>query len=597
MFSDLNPRQKEAACAGDEPLLIVAGAGSGKTKTLTARLAYMITERGIEPERIVAITFTNKAAHEMRERVKALAAKHNIQLSKEPFLGTFHGFGASILRAEGSFFKRNRAFSIYDSDDSLRTVKKILKGYALDKSKTPAYFLKEISRIKSELLTSDRYLSDPNKEIVWVVYEQYEAALEASNAFDFDDLIQKVVLLFEWQPAILAKYQVKYSHVLVDEYQDINTAQYRMLRLLVQGHDRLSVVGDDAQAIYKFRFSDFRNFLNFEKDWPSAKVVLLEQNYRSTRTIIESSSSLIARNAFQKHKELWTANDEGSPVLVKEHENGFLEADYIVHAANELACKGMHVGILYRTNAQSRALEQMFLEYGIEYQLFGALSFYERKEVKDIVAALRYACNPKDEASLARLEKNFLKKTYTLLKEELPAKAQTLKPAELIEYFLQVANFAELLKKDYTNYQERLENVYELAYFAKQFDKLEDFLEKVSLSDAFEARGSKHNKSRHDAHSGISMMTIHLAKGLEFDAVFVAGVNEGILPHQRSMFSPDDVEEERRLLYVAMTRARKELILNFYDAPSHFLYELPPDKVLFDSERPLDDEERYIEYD
>lgn len=594
MFSELNEKQKEAIEHGQGPLLIVAGAGSGKTKTLTSRLAYLIAVKKISPERILAITFTNKAAEEMKERVKTEIKKSGLKLEKEPFVGTFHSFGASILRKEGKFFGRNSVFSIFDNDDSLSVIKKILKNLNIPSSTyAPASLLKEFSRIKSELLDGESFIGSKKSEAVWYLFQEYEKSLEKNNAFDFDDLLEKVVRLFEKNKEVLKKYQSKYDYILVDEYQDTNTAQYRMIKILSALHNNVNVVGDDQQAIYKFRFSDFRNFLNFEKDWPDAKIVLLEQNYRSTKNIIDSSSSLIANNLMQKPKKLWTENQEGSPIRVTEHDDEFSEADFIIQTALGYLKQGKNVGILFRTNAQSRALEQLFLEYEIDYNLFGALTFYERKEVKDLIAALRYVANPADEVSLSRLEKNFYKRTYLTLKETLPSK-ESLKPSQIIDYFMKTTDYAASLQKTYPNYVERLENIQELAYFAEQFSELSQFLEKVSLASPLDGNVRKKRDKKH--LSGANLMTVHLAKGLEFDAVFVAGVNEGLLPHQRSLFSSDDIEEERRLMYVAMTRAKNDLYLNFYNSPSRFLSELPSHNLEFVGEKSLDDEERYIEY-
>lgn len=596
MLSELNDKQREAVEAGDEPLLIVAGAGSGKTKTLTTRLAYLIAERNVKPESILAITFTNKAAHEMKDRALALLHKHNIPITSEPFLGTFHSFGAWILRREAKQFNRTSDFSIFDDDDSQRVIKKILKEFDLEKEKTPAVFRKEISRIKNEFLLRDAYMGSDDRELMWEVYERYEQALEKNNAFDFDDLIEKPVKLFRAQADILSRYQKKFTHILVDEYQDANMAQYWLIRLLAGEHHRITVVGDDAQSIYKFRFSDFRNFLNFEKDWPTAHTIFLEQNYRSTKFIIQSSSGLIAQNEFQKKKELWTNNPEGNQVLVVEHDEEFSQADYVVQEAQQRVARGMRVGVLYRTNAQSRALEQVLLEYDIPYELFGALSFYERREIKDIVAALRFAINPQDSLSYERLEKNFGKRRAAQVRELLPVWAKEKKPAEVIASFLAAMEFENYLKQHTDNFVERMENIAELIYFAQQFTELSGLVEKISLADTFESGGRK-KRRMHEGNAGIFLMTIHLAKGLEFDCVFVVGVNEGILPHQRSLFSQEDLEEERRLMYVAMTRARNELVLNFYQVPSRFLYELPPETVYFKGERSLHDEERYITYD
>ncbi len=599
MLSELNDKQRQAVEADDGPLLIVAGAGSGKTKTLTTRLAYLIAKRGINPESILAITFTNKAANEMKSRALALIQKiTGNSIHSEPFLGTFHSFGAWILRREAKYFNRTAGFSIFDDDDSNRVLKKIIQEFAVKKEKGPAFFRREISRIKNEFMTGESFRGDDGQELVWEVYERYERALEQNNAFDFDDLIEKPVRLFQAQPSVLEMYQKRFLYILVDEYQDVNMAQYWLVRLLAAKHQRITVVGDDAQSIYKFRFSDFRNFLNFEKSWPTARTILLEQNYRSTKHIISASSGLIAKNEFQKKKNLWTENDAGSKVLVVEHDDEFSEADYVVQQARERVRLGKRVGILYRTNAQSRALEQVLLEYDISYELFGALSFYERREIKDIVAALRYAHNPKDTMGIERLEKNFGKRRAAHLREVLPTWAREKKPAEVIAAFMAAVDFEQYLKQHTDNFSERMENIAELIYFAQQFTELSGLIEKISLADTFETSANGRKKRHiHEGKAGIFLMTIHVAKGLEFDSVFVVGVNEGVLPHQRSLFSPEDLEEERRLMYVAMTRARSELVLGFYHVPSRFLYEIPPETVDFKGDRMLNDEDRYIDFD
>lgn len=589
MFSDLNKKQQEAVYAGEGPLLIVAGAGSGKTKTLTSRLAFLIAEKKISPQRILAITFTNKAAEEMKLRALRMISDIGWVGDEGPFLGTFHSFGARILRKEARRFSRTSAFSIFDKDDSLRVIKRILKNRSLQKPTAPA-LLKHISRRKSECegpVEDDFSLES-------ALYDDHEKELERQNAFDFDDLIEKPVRLFLSHPEILKKYQSQFDYILVDEYQDINSAQYQLVKLLSSHHQNVNVVGDDQQSIYGFRFSDFRNFLNFEKDWEKARVVMLEQNYRSTRHIIEASSALIARNTFQKTKTLWTENEEGERIRVVEQADEFSEADFVTDKARKLYDRGWSVGILFRTNAQSRALEQAFLEKNIPYTLFGALSFYERKEIKDVTAALRYAANPKDEISFLRLENEFSKKISGDLARELPLLTKEL-PAKILEKFLSLTDYAQYLKKNYPNASDRMENVLELLSFSRQFWDLPKLLEKITLVNPLDDYGKR--KAKKDTTRGISMMTIHLSKGLEFDGVLLTGANEGILPHQRSLGSQEDMEEERRLMYVAMTRARKELWLNFFGVPSRFLYELPPEKVDFLVDRPLSDDERYIEYD
>ncbi len=621
IFQHLNKKQQEAVENLEGPILIVAGAGSGKTRTLTSRLAAILTS-GVAPESVVAITFTNKAAEEMKNRIMNNESRimdlknkkisdeniHNslFMLHNSPFIGTFHSLGARILKSEADFAGRTSNFSIFDADDSLRLIKTIVKN--LNSKTNPLILRKEFSRIKSEL-------SDPEDEdsTIKFLFKEYETALQKNNAFDFDDLLAKPVEIFQNHLEILKKYQKKFQYLLVDEFQDTNTAQYIFVKLLAGGHRNLSVVGDDQQSIYKFRGSNFKIFLNFEKDWPKTKTVFLEQNYRSTGNIIKAASSLIAKNKFQKHKNLWTENDDGNPVKAIEHYDEDEEAEWIVDKISNFPClpagrqfpisnKSTTIAVLYRTNAQSRAIESALIERGIAYKIFGGVKFYERKEIKDIVAILRWAFNPNDTVSFERIKTNFLKKPFLEIQEKIPKIAGELPPIELINFILEITGYLNQLKKNYDNFREREENINELVYYASEFNNLRDFLEKISLFQSSDAVNKSNVKGQ---MSNVHLMTIHLAKGLEFDAVFIVGCNEGLLPHQMSYHNDEEIEEERRLMYVAMTRARKELFLNFYNLPSRFLSEIAPETVEFISNNRdkfetlsdfLDDEERYIEF-
>jgi len=593
---DLNPMQTEATRIKKGPLLIVAGAGSGKTKTLTSLLASLLGA-GVKPDTVIAITFTNKAADEMKKRVNKVIGQKS--LVKNPFIGTFHSLGVRILKEEAKKTGRKPTFSIYDSDDSLRLLKLVLKKLNMPSDTyKPAMVARKISRIKNELMER----GDIEDKRFLKIFDAYEQALQEGNSFDFDDLIEKVVRIFYENPAILKKYQKKFQYILVDEYQDINTSQYWFIKLLADEHKNIFVVGDDAQSIYRFRGSDFRNFLNFERDWPNAKVVFLEQNYRSTKNIIGAASALIKNNAMQKFKELWTENHEGEPITIFEAENEDEEANRIVDEVQSSISSGKEVAILYRTNAQSRAIEQALLERNISYEIFGGIRFHARKEVKDILAGLRYALNPQDTISKERLEKTFYKKIATSLIEELPSMGLQLSVVELIGFFLQHTNYLSYLASNYRNAEERTENVEEVIKLASEIDTLglkpptglQIFLEKMSLLQGND-KSSGGIGGQAQLVSRVKLMTIHLSKGLEFETVCVIGCGEGILPHRMSIGSSDEVEEERRLMYVAMTRAKKKLYISFYDIPSRFLYELPPELVEFKGTRPLDDEERYIE--
>ncbi|MDP2650922.1 MAG: 3'-5' exonuclease, partial [bacterium] len=432
----------------------------------------------------------------------------------------------------------------------------------------------EISKVKNNLLDLDG-LDDWLKQ----VFDEYESELRRQNAFDFDDLIEKVVRLFRLKPDVLKKYQNRFAYILIDEYQDINLAQYALVKLLSGGHRNLNVVGDDEQSIYGFRWSDFTNFLHFERDWPEAKIVELGENYRSTSNIVKGSAAVIGNNKFQRPKDLWTENGAGDPIKVIGTDSAEEEAEAIV--GDILKSRLKEFAILYRTNAQSRALEQALSFNGVPYEIFGGLKFYERKEIKDLVAGLRYALNPRDELSRERLEKNFRRAPARELIENLPTLAEELSLLELIGFFLKTTGYYELLSTKFENADDRIENVSELVNFASTFESLGEFLERISLLQPTDSAGRR-IKLRPNQR-GVKLMTIHLAKGLEFDSVYVVGVNEGLLPHQRSLYSESELEEERRLMYVAMTRARHNLTLGFYGLASRFLYEIPPELIEFSS--------------
>jgi len=574
---NLNPRQKEAVEYGNGPILIAAGAGSGKTKTLTARLANII-KTGATPESIVAITFTNKAAKEMRERIENCKIPACRQAGKigNLFVGTFHSFGARILKKEAKLAGRMSYFTIFDSDDSLSLIKKITKALDISRDQyNPMALQSKISQMKDEFL-------DPSEfdRTAALVFKKYEDELVKNNAFDFDDLIEKPVRIFQNHPEVLAKYQKQFRYILVDEYQDINTAQYRLIRLLAENHRNLSVVGDDQQAIYSFRGADFRNFLNFARDWPDAKIIKLEQNYRSTGTIISAASQLISNNKLQTPKTLWTENPAGNSIKVVKAPDAETEASWIASEIARPPVRRENCAVLYRTNAQSRAVEQALIFANLPYKIFGGLKFYERKEIKDLMSGLRLAHNPKDTISEERIKKNFNKKIAAVLIDELPRLGKNLGVLELINFFIVNADYLEYLEKNYNNYQERIENVNELIHFASEFKTLEEFLERAALLQS--ADNPKNSPLFAYNSPPVNLMSIHLSKGLEFDSVFLVGCSEGLMPHQMSYGSLDELEEERRLMYVAMTRARQKLYLSFSGLPSRFLYEVPPELTDFE---------------
>ena len=568
----LNPAQKAAAEAPISPLLIVAGAGTGKTRTLTSRILYLI-EQGVPADRICAITFTNKAAQEMRHRLALPDYGKG-----GPYMGTFHSLGARILRKECRALGRGPNFAIFDDHDSFDLVKKMVKAmFPKDKSKknSPAFFAQWIGRLKNldDALDESREPAE-RKAAIQSAFEKYEAALERNNAFDFDDLIAKPVALFATRRDILEKYQMAFDAVLVDEYQDINPRQYEFVKFLAGGHRNLSVVGDDEQTIYSWRYANIKTFLDFDKHWPGAKIYFLEENYRSTGTIIRAAGAVAENNRYRTPKKLWTSNAEGERIALFEAWGENDEAEWIADGAEKIKARDekTEVAILYRTNAQSRAIEQALIRHGLPYRIFGGLKFYERREVKDVVAALRWASNERDEVARERLEKNLSKRKFLAFRERLAGLGKSTKPVDIIKLFLDVFGYFDYLEEGFLNAGEREENIAELINFASEFEELPDLLEKISLLQATDDQADKApGREKYAAN----LMTIHLAKGLEFENVFIAGAAEGLLPHIRSIDNDLSVEEERRLMYVAMTRAKKKLHISFFGMPSRFIAEIP----------------------
>ncbi|MDO8504294.1 MAG: UvrD-helicase domain-containing protein [Candidatus Liptonbacteria bacterium] len=612
----LNPEQKRAAEAPFAPLLIVAGAGTGKTRTLTQRLLFLI-ESGIVPETILALTFTNKAAKEMMERLE----ESLLGIKDKPYVGTFHSLGARILRAEAKHLGRTPDFVIFDDHDSFDLVKKLIKEFGFSiKDQKPSEFARYISQIKNGSETKN-IPGGVSGETMKAFYSRYEEALARHNAFDFDDLLQKLVFLWKENPEILKKYKNKFLHILVDEYQDLNDVQYEFIRLLSADSGKISVVGDAAQTIYTWRGSNINIFLNFEKDWGGAQVVLLGENYRSSSNIIGAASGVLlgeqTLSPNLKYK-LWTKNPAGVKVKLLEAANEVEEAEWIADQITNRVARstnyenkaGETSSVLYRTNAQSRPIEQALLKRGIAYRVFGGMRFYERREIKDILAGLRYALNNKDEISKERLLKTIRKTRFNRFVENLKEGGPR-SPLELIKLFLRSTDYLAYLDQSLTEPEERKENIAELIHFAGSFTELPPLLEQIALlqtadnlnkrKDAGADSTGSFDKAQNKSPQVI-LSTIHLAKGLEFDNVFVAGVKEGLLPHGRSFYDEEALEEERRLLYVAMTRARKELTLSFYEIPSRFLSSLPEENISYENlggegRVDLDAEERYISID
>ncbi|MCL5733507.1 MAG: UvrD-helicase domain-containing protein [Patescibacteria group bacterium] len=595
--NSLNDKQKAAAEAPLKPLLIVAGAGTGKTQTLTNRLIYVLKQLPAVDTNVVAITFTNKAANEMKSRI----ARSKVDLfGRSVFVGTFHSFGAKLLRREGKILGRGPDFTIFDDSDSLSLIKKIIKNLNLKKKISPAEIQNQISLVKNNLIAADGANFD-NQEVFENIFDEYESKLLENNAFDFDDLIEKPVLIFNQNPAVADKYKKEISHILIDEYQDINKAQYALVKILAGKEGRISAVGDDQQAIYSWRGANFEFFLNFEKDWPESQIFVLDQNYRSTGNIINAASRIISNNVNQKPKNLWTEKDLGKTIEIVETSGANEEAEWI---AGKLSGENdfKETAVLYRTNAQSRAIEEALINNGVPYKIVGGLKFYERREIKDVVAALRMYSNPSDSVSSDRLEKLLGKNKFFIFKTKWleSANSKKEKPVDLINKFLASVGYFDYLKDSFSNAEERKENIMELIGFASEFSDAAAFLERLALFEA--------NDSGQKNEDAVRLTTIHLAKGLEFNKVFIAGCAEGLLPHARSISSLSETEEERRLMYVAMTRAKNDLYVSFYGIPSRFISEIPSDLAYFRSLNPnhnfsdfesfknRDDEEDYIDY-
>ncbi len=607
IFDGLNNEQIEAVKTINGPVLILAGAGSGKTKTLTHRVAYILSQ-GIKPENILAVTFTNKAAEEMRARVKNLLGNFQFSIINfQLFIGTFHSLGAKILRQEIECLEYKKNFAIYDEDDCLSLAKDIISDLNISRDRFKASSLLNLSsKIKSELENSEDIDADDFYKRQFIrFYNLYNQRLKAANAVDFDDLIMLPAKILEKYPEILKKYQNQYQYILVDEYQDTNRAQYVLINLLAQKNKNIFAIGDPDQAIYGWRHADFRNILNFEKDYPETKVIKLEQNYRSTQNILNASHEIIIKNIERKEKKLWTENPAGPLIEVIEVGNEREEAGFILDKVLDLN-KNCGIGldrivVIYRTNSQSRILEEACLYANLPYRVVGAVKFYQRKEVKDILAYLRLIQNQNDEISLKRILGIIGKKAFSSQKnepisgwEDLKKQAKTAPPAKLIKTIVQKTNYYDYLIKKFPGIgsdgelesESRIQNIKELLGLAAIYDNLNDFLTDAALMQ--EEKNVDYNEKK------LNLMTLHSAKGLEFDAVFIAGVEENLIPHSRAAYSFEELEEERRLCYVGMTRAKKHLWLLFTKQrtlwgekketmPSRFIMELPQHLVNFRS--------------
>lgn len=652
-LKDLNPEQLKAALCTEGPLLILAGAGAGKTKTVTYRILHLI-KTGVSPRNILAITFTNKAAREMRERVTHLLNSdqnfnlpmHAMHDGDRPFVSTFHSLGVSILKESGHKLGIHRHFAIYDRGDSKQTVKDALVELGHDpKQIDPNKILGIISREKGNFTSREEYEAKNGDDyigsIAAEVWRKYDAKLEKEKALDFDDLLFKTAHLLSTHPEVREYYQNKWKYVHVDEYQDTNQVQYRLVQLLVDRHKNLAVVGDGDQSIYGWRGADIKNILKFEEDYPEAKVILLEQNYRSTQTILTAANKVIEKNIYRKKKNLFTKNEDGEKIKIYTAHDETDEANFIANAVRDLLDKGDvsavdangnkkkikpdDIAVLYRANFQSRALEDSFLRKNIAYTLLGT-KFFERKEIKDVISYIRLALNPDSMVDIKRvinspvrgIGKTTLLKVLEGKEDELPnaardkvrsfrsllaaieQKTKTDKASEVIKYVITMSGMEKSFKDE--DEQERLENVRELVTLGLKYDSyvqpegIEKLLEEAALASDQDTLDEEKDK---DKKPGVKLMTVHASKGLEFDYVFITGLEQDLFPHGRmneNVSTPESAEEERRLFYVALTRARKRLYLSRANVrtifgnkqvtlPSEFLSDIDDD--LIEEEKPV----------
>ncbi|MCA9343677.1 UvrD-helicase domain-containing protein [Candidatus Saccharibacteria bacterium] len=605
LLEGLNDEQKRAVETIDGPLLILAGAGSGKTKTLTHRIAYLIANNYATPYNILAVTFTNKASREMRERTATLLGQNPDDRSFMPYCGTFHSICVRILRVSGEHIGVPHNFVIFDEADRINSIKKILKELHIDeKSNSPKIIASIISNAKNELLTPSDFQAVASGQLQLVsakVYPLYQRALKEANGLDFDDLISRTVEMLDKSEVVRKKWQEQFNYIMIDEYQDTNSAQYKLIKLLTGQHNNVAVVGDDWQSIYSWRGADYKNILNFERDNPNATIIKLEQNYRSTKKILDGAHAVITKNKHRSDKKLWTASGDGSPIQIIQVANERAEGEAIVRriktAFDIKARSYKDFAVLYRTNAQSRSLEEIFVQYGVPYKIVGGVRFYDRKEIKDLLAYLRLIYQPEDIASFERIVniptrgigakslQSFLmwkQDNGYLLFEALTnvdncklitpkaragfnelssiivdfrSQIENNSVATIIDSFIRRIGYVDYLDDGTAQGDSRKENVKELLSVAEQYQDLglDGFLEEVGLVSDIDQSDV--------GGDAVTLMTLHSAKGLEFPVVFMAGMEETIFPHSRSLFDQHEMEEERRLCYVGMTRAREELYL------------------------------------
>ena len=584
ILNDLNPSQQEAVKHQEGPLLILAGAGSGKTRALTYRAAYLIQERGIPPENILLLTFTNKAAGEMKERIRKLLITNHPSFAKAsagrqspvtnlPFAGTFHSFCARLLRQEGKAIGLSTNYLIYDETDQRETIKRALEKLDIpQKDFNPRSVLNAISQVKNELIPAleyPQYAKGPYQTTVARIYLTYQRFLKDAQALDFDDLLMETVRLLKKEDVVLKKYQHRYQYILVDEWQDTNHAQYVLTKLLAKKWRNLNVVGDASQSIYGWRGADYRNLIRLQEDFPEIKIINLERNYRSTQTILDAANEVIKHNHSHPILKLWTKNPQGEKISFYQAQSEKDEADFIIRAIQEHLLKSKQknlnqFAVLYRTNAQSRVIEEQLLHTGIPYTLVGGVRFYDRKETKDVLAHLRLLINPQDKVSHQRVEKlgkRRFKKFIELAKKLKGEEIEKLTTSEIMDETFETTGYLELYDPEREEDLMRLENIKELKSVAAEFPQLIDFLENVALVQQ-EYLPAEVGLSKEKKNNAVTLMTAHAAKGLEFPFVFMVGMEEGLFPHSRSLLDQSEIEEERRLCYVGMTRAKQKLFLS-----------------------------------
>jgi DNA helicase-2/ATP-dependent DNA helicase PcrA len=578
LLKDLNPEQKQAVLNTEGPTIILAGAGSGKTRVLTYKVIHLITEKGVDPESILQVTFTNKAAHEMKERIRTFLQDNNYsRFTAQPWIATFHSMCAKIMRIDGKYLGYSQKFLIYDSQDQLEALKEAMNYLQIStRDFKPYSVLSTISQAKNELLSHEDYFKFARgyfQETVAKIYPVYQKILKENDAFDFDDLILQTIRLFLENPSVLAKYQNRLKYILVDEYQDTNRAQYRLTKLLSEKWKNICVVGDFSQSIYSWRGADYRNLMRFKDDFPQTKTFSLSQNYRSTQKILDAASTVIAKNTSHPVLKLWTENPDGEEIEVYEAMNEQDEADFILRTVANLGLKNLRkAAVLYRTNAQSRVIEEALLHHGVPYLLIGGVRFYDRKEIKDILSYLRVINNKKDMIAYKRIEKlgkgrlkNFLEFQESLnapspSKNESETAGDLLSTIDLLDGTMRSTGYLELYDENNEEDRARLENIKELRSVAIEFPDLTEFLENVALVEQEYHHDPQDNNDKKNA---ITLMTLHAAKGLEFPIVFMIGMEEGLFPHSRSLMDKGELEEERRLCYVGITRAKEKLFITY----------------------------------